>query len=238
MKKGSIVIFLIILATSVFAVPIFINESYKINSGYVTLWEAKDLLSYFGAIISAIGTIFIGIIAIKQSHRANDISDRLLKLQEVSSTPFFNLDISGCKIQSLTEREIDILIGLKNETNSVINILEVSDIKADTFWGKQQLTIPFCKGWTTFYSVLPYQTKEINFFYEVKKNDGSTVDFSKIFSAYGFSQLKCEFELKLQSVNSSDTYTQKLEFYSSIIQKETQYKLIVFNIENSIEKME
>ncbi len=124
MKRGIIVTFLIIFAVSVLAVPIFINESYKTNSGYITLWKAKDLLSYFGAVISAIGTIFIGIIAFKQNNRANDISDRLLKLQEVNSTPFLYIDIEKSKIQNFGKRTIDILIGLRNGINNVIKIVE------------------------------------------------------------------------------------------------------------------
>ena len=117
MKKNSIVALLVIFVASVLVVPLIINESYKNNSGYMTLWDANDLLSYFGTVISAVGTIFIGIIAIKQSNRANDISDRLLKIQEANSTPFLHLDIYGSKIQSFSERELDVLIGFRNKTN-------------------------------------------------------------------------------------------------------------------------
>ena len=39
-------------------VPIIINECYKTNSGYMTMWGAADVLSYYGAIIAAsIGVI-------------------------------------------------------------------------------------------------------------------------------------------------------------------------------------
>ena len=39
-------------------VPIIINECYKMNSGYMTMWSAADVLSYYGAIIAAsIGVI-------------------------------------------------------------------------------------------------------------------------------------------------------------------------------------
>lgn len=39
-------------------VPIIINECYKTNSGYMTIWGAADMLSYYGAIIAAsIGVI-------------------------------------------------------------------------------------------------------------------------------------------------------------------------------------
>lgn len=54
-------------------VPIIINEAYKTNSGYLTLWNAADVLSYYGTIIGAIATIIALVITIsftrKQIHR-------------------------------------------------------------------------------------------------------------------------------------------------------------------------
>lgn len=37
----------------VLGTPILINELYKNENGYLTMWEAKDMLSYFGMIIAA-----------------------------------------------------------------------------------------------------------------------------------------------------------------------------------------
>lgn len=62
-----VVIFLIV------GVPIIINEAYKTNSGYLTLWNAADVLSYYGTIIGAIATIIALVMTIsftrKQIHR-------------------------------------------------------------------------------------------------------------------------------------------------------------------------
>lgn len=38
-------------------IPIAINEVYKMGAGYVTLWEAKDVLNYYGAILGSFVTI-------------------------------------------------------------------------------------------------------------------------------------------------------------------------------------
>lgn len=236
MNKQKIIILLIIFAVFVLIVPIIINESYKSNSGYITLWRANDLLLYFGSVISAIGTIFIGIIAFVQNNRSNDINDRLLKLQEVNSTPFLHLDITGCKIQCFRDREIDILIGLRNETHNVINIIEVSHMKVDKLLLKR---IPFCKDWTTHYSVLPHQTKQINFFEEVKVDDAHLVEHSINFFHGDFIQLICSIEIKLHSVNSTDIYIQKIEFFLNVClpeKSDSKYKVNIFNIENSIER--
>lgn len=35
-------------------VPFLINELYKNNSGYMTIWGAADVLSYYGLIVAAL----------------------------------------------------------------------------------------------------------------------------------------------------------------------------------------
>ena len=45
-------------------VPIIINECYKTNSGYMTMWGAADALAYYGAIIASVGAavgVFVSI---------------------------------------------------------------------------------------------------------------------------------------------------------------------------------
>lgn len=41
----------------IFVIPIVINEIYKSNTGYVTMWKASDVLSYYGTILGACVTI-------------------------------------------------------------------------------------------------------------------------------------------------------------------------------------
>lgn len=238
MKKCTIIILLVVLGISIFAVPIIINESYKMNSGYLTLWGAKDLLSYFGSVISAIGTIFIGIIAFEQNNKANEINDRLLGLQEINSTPFLHIEQSSSKIQSFRDREIDILLGLRNNTNGIINILEVSEMKIKNSLNSS-LEIPFCSGWTSHYSVIPHQSLSVNFLKESKRHEEPVIDISNYGINRQLIQLVCTIEIKLQFVNSSDIYKQKIEFFLHLISQkdnEDKYRLDIFNIENSIER--
>lgn len=58
-----------------FVIPIVINESYKKGEGYITVWSGADVLSFYGALIGAIGTIILGIVAWRQN-------ERLLRLEE------------------------------------------------------------------------------------------------------------------------------------------------------------
>lgn len=56
------VIAVLIALLLIIGVPIGINEAYKYNSGYLTLWGAPDVLSYYGTILSA--TIVIATLAV------------------------------------------------------------------------------------------------------------------------------------------------------------------------------
>lgn len=50
----------LVMLVALVGVPIIINECYKANDGYITLWGAADILSYYGMIIAA----FVGVAGI------------------------------------------------------------------------------------------------------------------------------------------------------------------------------
>lgn len=68
--KRKIPIWIMIVSITILAsflgigVPILINEAYKQNTGYIMLWTAADMLSYYGTALSAfltVGVIFVAI---------------------------------------------------------------------------------------------------------------------------------------------------------------------------------
>lgn len=59
-NKRLIVIAFGIILCLVIGVPVIINELYKIGKGYITLWSAVDVLSYYGTIVAAL----IGIVGV------------------------------------------------------------------------------------------------------------------------------------------------------------------------------
>ena len=77
MKKSTklIIGFVLLVVFLLFVIPIIINELFKINDGYLTVWSGADVLSFYGAVLSAIGAIVLGIVAWKQN-------ERLVKLEE------------------------------------------------------------------------------------------------------------------------------------------------------------
>ncbi len=78
-------------------IPILINESYANNRGYVTIWGAEDTLAYAATAMSVIATTLLSIVAISQSKKANEISDRLLKIEEMNAVPSLCVVEDKCK---------------------------------------------------------------------------------------------------------------------------------------------
>lgn len=52
--KKKLGIFILIIIILVIAIPIAINELFKIGKGYSTLWSAADTLAYYGSVLQGI----------------------------------------------------------------------------------------------------------------------------------------------------------------------------------------
>ena len=70
-------------------VPVLINECYKVGDGYMTIWNAQDVLSYYGTVVGAV--IAVATIAITISFNRMQIrrdgymkteTDRWAKIEE------------------------------------------------------------------------------------------------------------------------------------------------------------
>ena len=72
------------------AAPFLINESYKANRGYTTLWNANDVIMYFASSLVFLGTMILGFVAVVQSNNATMISRNLLLLEERKRKPRFS----------------------------------------------------------------------------------------------------------------------------------------------------
>lgn len=87
MKKR--VLFAITLLILIVGVPFIINESYKVNKGYITLWGASEVLSYYGTVLGASTTILAVIYTIrftrKQINYDYSISQEKLKWEKVDN---------------------------------------------------------------------------------------------------------------------------------------------------------
>lgn len=73
-------------------VPIIINECYKTNSGYMTIWGAADALSYYGTILGTLVTITTIVVTIsftrkqiqRESYLKNE-TEKWAKIEDIFS---------------------------------------------------------------------------------------------------------------------------------------------------------
>lgn len=54
MKVVKIILGVIAAIFLIAGIPIIINECYKVNCGYITVWDGADVLGYYGAILGSI----------------------------------------------------------------------------------------------------------------------------------------------------------------------------------------
>lgn len=134
------VLTLLMLCLVVFG-PILINESYKTNSGYITMWDASDMLSYFGVCVGAFSTVFLGIITlyinskfeeknIEFEEKNIEIQNELIELTKQSNRiaqmsnelhyPY--VDFEFVSIESLTSEDIDKIV--KHYTEGIVYYLQ------------------------------------------------------------------------------------------------------------------
>lgn len=73
---------LLVLFVVSLCIPFGVNEAYKVGKGYITLWGAADVLSFYGDYISFIGTVVLGIIAVMQNKKAHRLNEQVQKLQQ------------------------------------------------------------------------------------------------------------------------------------------------------------
>lgn len=83
--KNNKVLFFVILVFSFgilfVVIPIIINAMYIDNKGYMTVWGGKDLLTFYGSILSFLGAFFLGGLALWQNERLSEINKNLIEHQ-------------------------------------------------------------------------------------------------------------------------------------------------------------
>ena len=80
-KNKKLFIFFIIII--VFLPIVSIHFLFKLKANIYWLqseWEPGELLGYFGDLLSFLGTVSLGIIAIYQTEKANSLSNKLVEL--------------------------------------------------------------------------------------------------------------------------------------------------------------
>lgn len=130
-RTGRIILLILLALFLVFAVPIIINESYKANDGYVTMWEAADVLSYYGIILGALITVFALTTTIrftkKQIQRNSYLNGEKEKWNKIESEVVKALDeINPARVSELINR------ALAQDRDEIIVSIRSCMLRADT----------------------------------------------------------------------------------------------------------
>ena len=109
----------------IISIPFLINELYKTGGGYITMWGAEDVLTFYGSLLAFMGTVGLGALALRQNVTANEISKRMLNVEELRSYPYvkckawlgeFRQPILADEIPNLRAQQICLNSSISKET--------------------------------------------------------------------------------------------------------------------------
>lgn len=128
--KKHIIIFSIFLIFILIGVPFIINLLFKFNIGIELLcaeWSAGDLLVYYGSVLSFLGTVVLGALALYQNKIIKEQSDQrnmLLEQKELKKNmPKFSFANNG-----FSGRYANLSITIKNISDNNANDLVLYNI--------------------------------------------------------------------------------------------------------------
>lgn len=146
--------FLIILSAIVcslflvFVIPVVINESYKVGTGYLTLWGAADVLAFYAVVLS--GLISIGILAVTVYYNRIESQKQIKLARSQVNVPFFAIEqvyqensqenFSGSQDGQAWKREYEISKYRKGQGSAIIVLRNIGDGIAIT--PKYQIDLP------------------------------------------------------------------------------------------------
>lgn len=90
-----------ILAAIILLPIIVLHLLFKIRTDYYWIqadWQSGDVLGYFGDVLSFVGTIILGYVAIIQAEKANQLSNELLKIEKNRIKPCLDINAQLYKI--------------------------------------------------------------------------------------------------------------------------------------------
>ena len=96
-------VFCAIIAIALIGIPFVINILFKFDANIDVLqaeWSAGDALGYYGAVLSFLGTVILGVLALYQNHIIKKEADKKAALLEekerIENMPKFHLRFGGC----------------------------------------------------------------------------------------------------------------------------------------------
>lgn len=104
-KRHRFMLFLLSLFL-LLCVPLIIHIIFKIPSEHSFItpeWSAGELLSYYGAILAFLGTVFLGALALYQNDLFKKQNDKIMQLQNVPYFSYVDLEFTGQVVKSTND---------------------------------------------------------------------------------------------------------------------------------------
>lgn len=105
-------------------IPVVINEAYKVGKGYITLWNAADVLAFYGEYLSFVGTVVLGMVAIYQNKKAHQLNEQMQKLQQAQFVSM--VSVKSLEINKRSAK-------YPNFMNQNMREIEILDLTAEGF---------------------------------------------------------------------------------------------------------
>lgn len=122
----------------IIGIPLVINYLYKTTTTidfFVTEWNASDTLSYYGAILTFVGTTILSVLALWQNHAIkmeNDKHTHLLeKMEREKIYPFIVIKEVGCD-----GNFANIHFNLENVSDNIAGDIIITNIRIETQEGE------------------------------------------------------------------------------------------------------
>ncbi|MGL6221641.1 MAG: hypothetical protein ACRC36_26690 [Lacrimispora sphenoides] len=110
--KSVLIMILIVLIPMI---VIHILYKIKLNNFYIaSVWDAGDMLGYFGNTLSFVGTLLLGLIAVSQTEKANAINNRLFEMEKKRVKPCFDF-INGQRYKIYLGPDLETLDMVREE---------------------------------------------------------------------------------------------------------------------------
>lgn len=129
--KVLFIVICVIIFIALIGVPFAINLLFKADTNinvFQAEWSAGDALGYYGAVLSFLGTVILGALALYQNHIIKEEADKKAALLEekerIENMPKFHLRFSGCSGFGK-----GLSFAIKNVSNNISYEIKVYDIR-------------------------------------------------------------------------------------------------------------
>lgn len=115
-KKLNIIIIIILFVTIAFTIilPFIVNGLFESDDEYLIMLDSSDMLEYSGNALSVIATAVLSCIAVAISNQSNDVSSRMLKLEEEKVIPYLDIQREESNIQACDNSTLKIKLSIRN----------------------------------------------------------------------------------------------------------------------------